>query len=219
VPCVLAAIGTSTGSANVTTELHLENTLAAAASCRAGQDAARVAASTRAGQGRARAAAPFRAREGAARAAHRAVQAQVQPRTPHNENLLISIPRRVNPQPLFLSHSLYRATPKAMRGVFFLSFLALSFPHSNHRATRYVIREFVCTPSLSLSLSRTLFRATSIAMRGVGDFPHIETPFPPVPYALRALAAIETSTGSGLRPRRPTLSLSCTCRTPSRQRR
>jgi len=114
---------------------------------------------------------------------------------------------------------LYRATPKAMRGVFFQSFLALSFPHSNHRATRYVIREFVCTPSLSLSLSRTLFRATSIAMRGVGDFPHIETPFPPVPYALRALAAIETSTGSGLRPRRPTLSLSCTCRTPSRQRR
>jgi hypothetical protein len=124
-----------------------------------------------------------------------------------------------NPVTLFLSHSLYRATPKAMRGVFFLSFLALSFPHSNHRATRYVIREFVCTPSLSLSLSRTLFRATSIAMRGVGDFPHIETPFPPVPYALRALAAIETSTGSGLRPRRPTLSLSCTCRTPSRQRR
>jgi hypothetical protein len=50
-------------------------------------------------------------------------------------------------------------------------------------------------------------------MRGVGDFPRIEKPFPPVPYALRALAAIETSTGSGVRPRRPTLSLNCTCRT------
>jgi hypothetical protein len=56
-------------AANIATELHLKNTLAAVAVICAGQGANRAEASTRAGQGRARAAAPFRAGQGAARAA------------------------------------------------------------------------------------------------------------------------------------------------------
>jgi len=56
-------------------------------------------------------------------------------------------------------------------------------------------------------------------MRGVGNFPSTETTLPPVSYALRFLAATGTSPSLGLFPRRPTLSLSCTWRAPSRQRR
>ena len=56
-------------------------------------------------------------------------------------------------------------------------------------------------------------------MCGVGDFPSTETSLLHAPYALRFLVAIGTSTGSGLCPRRPTLSLSCTWRASLRQKR
>jgi hypothetical protein len=61
--------GAASKAANFITKLHLENTIAAAASIRAGQRATRGTAPTRTGQGHARAAAPFRAGKGAARAA------------------------------------------------------------------------------------------------------------------------------------------------------
>jgi hypothetical protein len=108
-----------TWTANVITELHLQNTLAAAASCRSGQDAARVAASTRAGQGRARAAAPFRAREGAARAAHRAVHAQSStPYTSQREPIHFNPAASQPPTPLSLSLTLSRNPQGYARGIF-----------------------------------------------------------------------------------------------------
>jgi hypothetical protein len=85
-------------------ELHLESTLAAAASNRAGKGANRAEAPTRAGQVHARAAVSFRAGLGAARAARRASST----RTRHNENLLISQRRAARPHSRVLPRGLGR---------------------------------------------------------------------------------------------------------------
>jgi hypothetical protein len=65
----LNGFGAASKAANFITELHLESTLAVAASIFAGQGTARAAASTRSRPRRARSAAPFRAEHGAARPA------------------------------------------------------------------------------------------------------------------------------------------------------
>jgi hypothetical protein len=63
----LNGFGAASKEANFITELHLESTLAAAASIRAGQGTSRAATYNRARQERARAAAPFGAGQEAAR--------------------------------------------------------------------------------------------------------------------------------------------------------
>ena len=69
----------------------------------------------------------------------------------------ITIPRRVNPQPLHLSLTLPRNTRCHARVCFPTPpSLFLPFSHSNHRANLYAIREFVCAPILSIYLAPNL---------------------------------------------------------------
>jgi hypothetical protein len=181
-------------------------------SIRAGQEAVRVAASTRAGQGRSRALAPFRAGQGVRQ---ERLVAQVQPLQVTTRTFSFQSRGESTPNPNFsLTHSIAQPLMPC-GGVFSIPLFFSPFP-SLQPPRNFQCHSRVClfSPSLSQFIPCSLH-----GYARVSDFSSTETPFPPVSYALRVLAAIGISTGSGLCPRRPTLPLSCTWRASSRQRR